>query len=108
MQIDVPLAHHDLTSIAAWRDWDWNDGDDTALPLIVRFRQANRQEQLSQDIRIASRGAQRVDYMTGVYLYRENVDALGLFAYGVACADAVYADYPNGPCPPEITPASCD
>jgi iron complex outermembrane recepter protein len=87
VHIDWALAGHELTSITARREWDFdsqNDLDDTALPVVTAFGQANRQRQTSQEIRVASRGAGPVDYVAGAYFFEEIVDGLGAFGLGSA------------------------
>ena len=48
-----------VTSIGAWRFWNWdaaNDRDYTGLPIQLIQRIPSRQDQLSQELRIASNG----------------------------------------------------
>jgi iron complex outermembrane receptor protein len=86
-QVDWALPRLDLTSITAYRDWDWNprsDFDDTPHPAVTLSHTANRQQQSSQEVRIATRGRERLDYVAGFYHYAETVDGFGEFGYGPA------------------------
>jgi len=75
-QVDWDLGDNTLTSISAYRWWDWNpanDGDRTGLNVFPQAYQENRQRQFSQEIRLASNSNEFVDYVAGVYhLWQRN------------------------------------
>lgn len=78
-----------LTSITAYRWWDWNpanDGDSTSLPITTKAQQANRQRQFSQELRLASKGNRTVDYVIGAYYFWQVVKGYGATRYGSAAA----------------------
>lgn len=78
-----------LTSITAYRWWDWNpanDGDSTSLPITTKAQQANRQRQFSQELRLASKGNRTVDYVIGAYYFWQIVKGYGASRYGPAAA----------------------
>lgn len=82
---DLSLAGHSLTSVTAWRRWDWyphNDGDSTRLDAGTDFHQSNNQQQFSQELRIASEGERKVDYIAGLYYLWQSIKAEALNAYG--------------------------
>ena len=82
---DLALPGHSLTSVTSWRRWDWyphNDGDSTRLDAGTDFHQSNNQQQFSQELRIASEGERRVDYIAGVYYLWQSIRAEALNAYG--------------------------
>jgi iron complex outermembrane receptor protein len=84
-QVTRPFKALELTSITAYREWDWdpaNDADETGLPVVDVARQPSRQKQVSQELRIASRGDHSVDYVAGVYYFDQTVDGQGFFTYG--------------------------
>ena len=86
-QVDWDLGRAALTSITAYRWWDWdpkNDGDATGLPVVTKSQQANRQRQFSQEIRLASKGDNRIDYVFGAYYFWQIVKGKGAVAYGSA------------------------
>lgn len=88
-QLDWNVGAAKLTSITAYRWWDWNpanDGDSTSLPVIVKAQQANRQRQFSQEIRLASDSDGPIDYVVGAYYFWQVIRGKGASAYGPAAA----------------------
>ncbi len=69
---DIGLAT--VTSISAWRFWNWdaaNDRDYTGLPIQLIQRIPSRQDQFSQEVRIASEGDRAFSYVAGLYWFRQ-------------------------------------
>ena len=101
-QIDWDLGQVALTSITAYRWWDWdpaNDGDSTSLPVTTKAQQANRQRQFSQEVRLGSTGSNVVDWTVGAYYFWQTIRGYGASAYGsvapnwfVPTANPVVAD----------------
>ena len=63
-----------VTSISAWRFWNWdaaNDRDYTGLPIQLIQRIPSRQDQISQELRIASDGDRALSYVAGLYYFRQ-------------------------------------
>jgi len=86
-QIDWDLGKAALTSITAYRWWDWdpaNDGDSTGLPVTTKGQQANRQRQFSQEVRLGSTGSNVIDWTVGVYYFWQTIGGYGASAYGSA------------------------
>jgi iron complex outermembrane receptor protein len=86
-QVDWDVGAAKLTSITAYRWWDWNpsnDGDSTSLPVITKAQQANRQRQFSQEIRLASDSEGPIDYVVGAYYFWQVINGKGATAYGPA------------------------
>ncbi|MDF8334477.1 TonB-dependent receptor [Novosphingobium cyanobacteriorum] len=86
-QVDWDFGGAALTSITAYRWWDWdpaNDGDATSLPAVVKAQQANRQRQFSQEVRLASKGSRTIDYVVGAYYFWQTVRGYGATGYGAA------------------------
>ncbi len=57
LNVDWKLGSADLTSITAWRYWDWdvsNDRDYIGVPIQLIQRIPSRQDQYSQEFRIAA------------------------------------------------------
>jgi len=74
-----------LTSITAWRGWDWlpdNDSDSTPLLVTLHSGTDNHQRQFSQEFRLASSGERKIDYVAGLYYFWQNVNALGHYQQG--------------------------
>src|SRR5690554_6058043 len=83
---DWDLGDVALTSITAWRGWDWypdNDVDDTPLVVMIRSGTDNHQRQFSQELRLASTGSRTVDYVAGLYYFWQNVNGLGHYQPGL-------------------------
>jgi iron complex outermembrane receptor protein len=79
-----------LTSVSAWRWWNWdaaNDRDYTSLIIQTVQHIPSRQIQYSQEFRIASNGVNTVDYVAGVYWFQQTVKGHPFTEYG---PDAAY------------------
>lgn len=84
-KVNWDLGGASLTSITAWRGWDWypdNDTDDTPLRVMVRSGTDNEQRQFSQELRLASTGDRKLDYVVGLYYFRQVVYGLGHYQAG--------------------------
>lgn len=89
-QIDWDLGRAALTSITAYRWWDWdpaNDGDSTSLSVVTLAQQANRQRQFSQEVRLASTGSNTIDYVVGAYYFWQIIRGYGATGYGPLAAN---------------------
>lgn len=78
-----------LTSISAWRFWNWdvaNDRDYIGVPIQLVQRIPSRQDQYSQEFRIASNGDNRLDYVGGLYFFTQTIDGNPTSVYGPASA----------------------
>ncbi len=74
-----------LTSITAWRFWNWwpaNDSDYSPLSILTLSQNGDRQNQFSQEFRVASAGHNRIDYVGGLYVFHEQIDATGAEQFG--------------------------
>lgn len=88
-KVDWDLGPVSLTSITAWRGWDWlpdNDTDNTPLAVTLRSGTDNHQRQFSQELRLASNGTRKIDYVAGLYYFWQNVNGLGHYQQGPASA----------------------
>lgn len=88
-QLDWEQDTHTLTSITAYRFWDWNPGNDsdaTSLPILTKTNVTNRQRQFSQELRLASSGDNEVDYVAGIYYLWQRNEGESLLEYGDAAA----------------------
>ncbi len=86
-QVDWNLGGAKLTSITAYRWWDWypaNDGDGTSLPITTAAQQENLQRQFSQELRVSSDNDGPVSYVVGAYYFWQTVRGYGSFGYGSA------------------------
>jgi len=74
-----------LTSVTAWRTWNWdpsNDRDFTRLSIQTASVNPDNQNQYSQEFRLASSGVRTVDWLVGLYYFRQKIDATPLAQYG--------------------------
>ena len=78
-----------LTSVSAWRFWNWdaaNDRDYTGLPIQLIQHIPSRQDQYSQELRIASNGDRRLSYVGGLYFFSQTIAGRPISIYGPAAA----------------------
>jgi iron complex outermembrane receptor protein len=78
-EANIKLGEYNITSITAYRSW-WfrptNDADSISIPAIINAGQQVDDEQLSQELRLASPGGQPVEWVAGLfyfYQYQDNV-----------------------------------
>jgi iron complex outermembrane receptor protein len=84
-QVDWDLGPATLTSVTAYRWWDWypaNDGDGTSLAINLKAQQQNFQRQFSQELRIASNGENKIDYVAGLFYFWQVIRGYGATQYG--------------------------
>jgi iron complex outermembrane receptor protein len=65
-----------LTSVTAWRFWNWdaaNDRDYTGIPIQKTQHIPSRQDQVSQELRIASNSPGLFDYVGGLYYFHQKI-----------------------------------
>ena len=82
---DWNLGAATLTSVSAWRWWDWNaanDRDYTRLTIQTLQGIPSRQDQYSQELRIASNGSKVIDYVAGLYGFTQTITGKPVTAYG--------------------------
>ncbi len=78
-----------LTSVSAWRYWDWqpqNDRDFTGLPVTTVSQNPSQQKQISQEIRLASNGTNTLDYTVGAFFFKQTIDTQGSQVQGPAAS----------------------
>ncbi|MDT8758371.1 TonB-dependent receptor [Sphingomonas psychrotolerans] len=95
-----------VTSVTAWRYWDWqpaNDRDFIGLPVTTVSQNPSQQKQFSQELRIASNGANKLDYTLGAFFFHQTIDTQGSQVQGPAAsryllsgADALNPNVLNG------------
>lgn len=87
--VDYDLGPVTLTSVTAWRYWDWdvaNDRDYTGIAIQTTQRIPSRQDQYSQELRIASKGAGPLRYVGGLYYFTQKITGTPTSVYGPAAA----------------------
>ena len=78
-----------VTSVTAWRFWNWNpsnDRDFTGLPITSVSANPSQQRQYSQELRYASNGSNRIDYVGGLFLFHQTIDTQGSQVQGSAAS----------------------
>jgi iron complex outermembrane receptor protein len=74
------LGFATLTSVTAWRYWDWqpaNDRDFIGLPITISSQNPSQQKQFSQELRLTSNGAARLQYTLGAFYFHQTIDTQG-------------------------------
>lgn len=78
-----------LTSVTAWRFWNWdaeNDRDYIGVPIQLSQHIPSRQDQWSQELRLASDGSGPIDYVVGLYGFRQRITGRPISIYGPTAA----------------------
>ena len=86
---DWNLGAVTLTSVSAWRWWNWdaaNDRDYTSLSIQTVQHIPSRQDQYSQEFRIASNGTNLMDYVAGLYWFSQTISGEPITEYGPLAA----------------------
>jgi iron complex outermembrane receptor protein len=73
--VDYDIDWATLTSISAWRFWQFNPPQDSdGSPLDIYDNEAiSRSNQFSEELRLASDGQNWLDWQTGLFLYHSNL-----------------------------------
>lgn len=77
-----------LTSVTAWRFWDWqpaNDRDFTRLPITTLSQNPSQQDQYTQELRYDYSG-DRVSFLLGAFGFHQTVRTEGTEALGSAAS----------------------
>jgi iron complex outermembrane receptor protein len=80
LMIELDTGLGQLTSVSAWRSWSWNpsnDRDFIGLPITTVSANPSEQRQLTQEVRLASSGENRLDFVVGLFAYRQVIDSVG-------------------------------
>jgi iron complex outermembrane receptor protein len=82
---DWNLGDFTLTSISAWRWWNWdaaNDRDYTSISIQTLQHIPSYQRQFSQELRIASNDAGPIEYVAGLYWFNQRITGKPITVYG--------------------------
>lgn len=77
-----------LTSVAAWRFWNWkpaNDRDFTGLPITTLSQNPSQQDQFTQEIRLSG-GGDAIDFVVGAFAFHQKVRTQGEQRQGPAAS----------------------
>src|SRR5690606_10958895 len=75
-----------LTSVTAWRFWDWqpeNDRDFTGLPIVTKSQNPSQQDQYTQELRYNYSG-DAIDFVVGAFAFKQRIDTQGTESQGPA------------------------
>ena len=96
-RVDWSLGGVTLTSISAYRWWDWypsNDSDNTPLQVgeLKGTGTINHQRQFSEELRLSSNGDNKVDWVAGLYYFYQQIKGYGFYGFA---KDAALFNYPT-------------
>jgi len=78
-----------LTSVTAWRYWDWqpaNDRDFIGLPITTVSQNPSQQKQFTQEVRLASNSDGPLQYTVGAFYFWQKIDTQGSQVQGPAAS----------------------
>lgn len=88
LRTEWALGDGTLTSLTAWRYWDWgpaNDRDFTGLPITTRSQNPSKQDQFTQELRYAHAG-QGYDFVVGAFGFYQKLRTNGTESQGPAAS----------------------
>lgn len=89
LTIEREIASGLLTSISAWRYWNWDpssDRDFIGLPVTTVSANPSQQRQWSQELRYAGPLGQGIDVLAGAFFFRQTVVSQGVQEQGAAAS----------------------
>ncbi len=99
LTLDWDVLGHTITSITAYRDWedDYRDEEVIRLPANILPRdRLSTTENLSQEVRLASPTGQFIEYVAGLFYYREDYVIDTFFDLGPDYCNATLASVGAG------------
>ncbi len=78
----------ELTSVTAWRFWNWlpsNDRDFTGLPIFTKVNNPSTQRQWTQEFRYAQT-SDKLDFVVGLFGFQQSVHTDGIQTLGSAAS----------------------
>ncbi|QNQ11200.1 TonB-dependent receptor [Sphingomonas alpina] len=88
LRAELELGSGTLTSVTAWRFWDWlpaNDRDFTGLPITTLSQNPTKQDQYTQELRYAGEG-NGFDYVVGAFAFYQDIHTTGTQRQGSAAS----------------------
>ncbi|MFZ3483172.1 TonB-dependent receptor [Sphingomonas sp. 3-13AW] len=88
MRVEWDLGPGTLTSVTAWRYWDWgpkNDRDFTGLPIYTKVNNPTHQDQYTQELRYAY-DAGKLDFVVGAFAFYQKNHTTGIQETGPAAS----------------------
>lgn len=99
-RIEARAGAFDLTSLTAWRGWDWdaaNDRDYTGLSIQMVQHIPSRQTQASQEVRLATQGEGPVQAVAGIFVFSQTITGQPISVYGPAATAWLLGPAPTYP-----------
>ena len=84
LKVNWNLGSGVLTSVTAWRFWDWkpqNDRDFSGLSIVSASNNPSQQNQYSQEFRYNHEG-KKIDFVLGAFGFKQRIDTQGLEQQG--------------------------
>jgi iron complex outermembrane recepter protein len=88
LRVRADVGPGTLTSVTAWRFWDWkpaNDRDFTGLPITTLSQNPSQQRQYTQELRYDYSG-DRIGFLLGAFAFHQTVRTQGTEALGSAAS----------------------
>jgi len=88
LRVKWNLGEGELTSITAWRFWDWdpsNDRDFTGLPIVALSQNPSQQDQYTQELRY-NYSSDKIDFVVGAFGFYQRIDTQGTESQGSAAS----------------------
>lgn len=79
LPVKADLGAGTLTSVTAWRFWDWlpsNDRDFIGLPITTKSQNPSQQNQYTQEFRYARTGS-KLDFVVGLFGFKQTIRTQG-------------------------------
>ena len=89
LTLSLPLWSGELTSITAYRFWDWdpsNDRDFLGLPITTVSANPSQQTQWTQELTYQGALTSSLDIVTGVFFFAQSIDSAGQQQQGAAAS----------------------
>ena len=86
VRVNWDIGADTLTSVTAWRFWDWkpeNDRDFTGLPIVTKSQNPSQQDQFTQEFRY-NHSSDNYDFVLGAFGYYQRIDTQGTEQHGPA------------------------
>jgi iron complex outermembrane receptor protein len=87
-RIEWDLGAGTLTSVTAWRYWDWgpkNDRDFTGLPIYTKVNNPTKQDQYTQELRYNYEG-KSLNFVLGGFAFHQKIRTSGVQETGTAAS----------------------
>lgn len=84
LRLKWDLGEGTLTSVTAWRFWDWrpeNDRDFTGLSVVAKSQNPSQQNQYTQELRY-NHSTDKFDFVLGGFAFYQRIDTQGTEQHG--------------------------